>query len=117
MNDIICKKTNRMEVKTFSALQNVRYFLKSKEKHQEKKQSKKLSTSLDLFHRDDIKKDPVDSKVSRHMQMAHGRYRKSLAQKKEKSKEKTSMKRAAALASEAEHPKKKKRKGKEKSLH
>ena len=108
MNDIICAQTNKMEVKTFSALQNVRYYLKAKES-QPKKQSKALSTSLKLFHREDVRTDPVDCKIARHMQKAHCNYGKTLTPKKVESNKKASQKRAATVETAKESPKKKKK--------
>ena len=70
MNDLISPKTNRVNVETFSALQNIRYYVKSKES-QPQKQSRIMSTSLKLFHRGDVRNDPVDCKIARHMQKAH----------------------------------------------
>lgn len=63
MNDIINPKTNRMNVSTYAAIQNVKYELKSQKK-----------TSLALFHRKDILRSPVDRQLMYHMQTAYGRH-------------------------------------------
>ena len=108
MNDVICTDTNQVDVETFSALQTIRYYLKSKESPPKKKQSKKLSTSLQLFQRDDVKKDPVDSLIARHMLEAHRMYRKTVMQKKKK--KEVWQKPAASAESIIEPPEKKIRK-------
>ena len=63
MNDIINPKTNRLEVKTFAAIQSLRYALKAKHK-----------SSLQLFHRADVRKDPVDHLIAKHLQTSHKTY-------------------------------------------
>ena len=95
MNDLISPKTNRVNVETFSALQNIRSYVKSKES-QPQKQSTIMPTSLKLFHRGDVSNDPVDCKIARHMQKAH-----RILTLKEKKKQKR-----AATVETAEEPSK-----------
>ena len=90
MNEIVTATTNRMETKTFAALQTVRYYLRTKEKRQNpnnksaagtKAEIGKESVSLKLFHREDVRKDPVDSLICRHLQRAHQSYKNYLTSK------------------------------------
>ncbi|XP_055881072.1 uncharacterized protein LOC129925675 [Biomphalaria glabrata] len=63
MNSLITKKTNRMVCQTYEAFQKVRYFLQSKH-----------TTSLKLFHREDVATTPVDKALIFHVQTAWRRY-------------------------------------------
>ena len=107
MNEMVTATTNRLETKTFSALQTVKYYLKSKQKPQKAKGKKsaegagtsrlkeKDSVSLRIFHRENVRKDPVDSLICRHLQKAHLSYKEYLSDKsmqKKKDKEKSKCK-------------------------
>ena len=70
MNNLVNKKTNRIAVETYSALQTIRSHVKSKKK-----------SALQYFHREDILHDPVDKDLCFHMQTAYGHYKKHLQQK------------------------------------
>ena len=77
MNDIINKKSNRMNIDTFSAIQTLKYDLKSKE-----------TTTLKLYRREDIHKTPVDKALVYHMHTAYGRYKRKAEAKSEEAKQK-----------------------------
>lgn len=62
MNNIITKKTNRLDVTTFASIQTVRYDLMNKG-----------VTSVELYRRDNILKSPVDKSVCYHMLTAKSR--------------------------------------------
>ena len=73
MNDIIDKKSNRLDIKTYSAMQAVKYDLKARK-----------TSTLQHCHREDIHHDPVDKSLIFHMQTAYGRYYRKLQVEKEK---------------------------------
>ena len=102
MNEIVTATTNRMETKTFAALQTVKYYLRTKEKPQRSKIQPstncpttvhKEPVSLKIFRREDVRKDPVDSLICRHLRRAHQSYKDYLNSKtvqKQKDQEKSS---------------------------
>ncbi|XP_022111404.1 LOW QUALITY PROTEIN: uncharacterized protein LOC110990631 [Acanthaster planci] len=67
VNDLISSKANRLEVDTFSPMQYIKYELSSKH-----------TTSLQLYHRKDVIKSPIDRSLIYHMQTANGRYKRRL---------------------------------------
>jgi hypothetical protein len=64
MNYIIDPRCGRMNIKTYSAIQSVKYYLKSKN-----------ISALDYFHRSDVKHDPVMMELCKNMQTSNKRYR------------------------------------------
>ena len=81
MNNIISATTNRLDIKTFSAIQTVKYSLRAQK-----------TTSLQQYHRDDILHSPVDLPLCYHMQTASGRSKKEakqLAERRQQAKSKT----------------------------
>ena len=105
MNAIVTTTTNRMDTRTYAALQTVRYYLKTKEapqnskkretvtKEKSSKEKEKDSASLRVFHREDVRKDPVDSVVCRHLLTAHMSY---FANKQDKAIEKENEKKKSS---------------------
>jgi hypothetical protein len=71
MNNVVTPKTNRFDMVTVNAILSVKGFLKAKK-----------TTSLKLYHRDNVKFCPVDKAVVYHMQTAYGRYKKRMAEKR-----------------------------------
>jgi hypothetical protein len=65
MNNLITGKTNRLDISTYAAYQDVKYDLRARK-----------TTTLKLYHRDDIHKSPVDRPVCFHMQTACMRHKK-----------------------------------------
>ncbi|KAJ8027421.1 hypothetical protein HOLleu_32563 [Holothuria leucospilota] len=64
MNDVICPKTNRLQVSTFGAIQTVKYDLQAS--HQ---------TSIERYYREDRLKSPVDKHLCHHMQTSHSQHK------------------------------------------
>ncbi|KAG8191493.1 hypothetical protein JTE90_019557 [Oedothorax gibbosus] len=64
MNYILDKRSGRMDIKTYSAIQTVRTSLKSNG-----------TSSLNYFHRDNIHRDPIKSALCKNMQTSSKRYR------------------------------------------
>jgi hypothetical protein len=77
MNNVLNSKTNSLDTRTFSAMQNIRYDL-----------SAKNTTSVKAYHRKDILRTPVDRSLVFHMNTAYGRYKRKIADAKTE-KEKT----------------------------
>ena len=73
MNDIIDKKSNHLDIKTYSPMQAVKYDLKARK-----------TPTLQHYHREDIHHDPVDKSLIFHMLTAYGRYHRKLQVEKEK---------------------------------
>lgn len=65
MNNVTNAKTNRLDVKSFNAIQTIKYSLKSQHK-----------TSLELYHRPDVHYSPVDKPLCYHIRTAYGRMNK-----------------------------------------
>ena len=70
MNDIIDKKSNRMDIETNSGVMNVKYSLQTK-------------TSLELYRRSDPLHDPVDKNIRYFIRTSHARFKKRTAEKKQ----------------------------------
>ena len=87
MNNVIDAKSNRMDIKTFSSIQTIKYNLRAQ-----------ATTSLKLFHRDDILYSPVDRPLSYHMQTASARKKKEEKQRTEAKKAKQTSKKSAKKA-------------------
>ena len=75
MNNIICPKTNRLDVSTFGAIQTVKYVLQAS--HQ---------TAIERYQRKDKLKSPVDTHLCNHMQTAYRRHKKKQVEKQSKKK-------------------------------
>ena len=67
MGDILSVKSGRMQIKTLSAQQTVKYALKARG-----------TTALEYFKRNDILHDPVNPELCRYMSTASRRYREEL---------------------------------------
>lgn len=63
MNDIINKKTNRLHVDTFAAIQTVKYDLRAKKQ-----------TSISRFRRINFLRSPIDQKLCRRMRLSRKAY-------------------------------------------
>ncbi|KAJ8047715.1 hypothetical protein HOLleu_06778 [Holothuria leucospilota] len=64
MNHVVNKKTNRLDVETFSAIQTVKYdFMNTGE------------SAIQRYHRANKLKSPVDGSVCYHMRTAYGRHK------------------------------------------
>jgi hypothetical protein len=70
MNDVINKKTNRIDCDTFNAIQSIKYDL----------QAKKAST-IDVYKWEDKLRSPVDKATCYHVQTAYSRYQRRLQEK------------------------------------
>ena len=70
MNDIIDKKSNRMDIETYSGVMNVKCSLQTK-------------TSLELYRRSDPLHDPVDKNIRYFICTSHARFKKRTAEKKQ----------------------------------
>ena len=82
MNNIITRTSNRLDVQTYAAVMAIKYDLKAKGK-----------TALQLYHREDTQKDPVDKGVAFYLQTAYSRYKRKLSSiQKEKEEKRTAMK-------------------------
>ncbi len=68
MKDIINAKTNRLDMQAYSAIQSVRYDLRASN-----------TTTLDMYRREDVLRDPVDSSKIYHIHTASQRYKKRIA--------------------------------------
>lgn len=66
MNNVIDDKSNRMKIYTYATIQNVKFNLKAQK-----------SSSLELCHREDVYKSPVDKPVVYHVQTTYGRMKRS----------------------------------------
>ncbi|XP_041456680.1 uncharacterized protein LOC121408975 isoform X2 [Lytechinus variegatus] len=66
MNNYINQKTNRLEIKTFSAVQTVKFHLQSEGK-----------SSLELFHRPNVLHSPVDTALCYHLQTSWSKFKKA----------------------------------------
>ena len=77
MNNIITSKTNRLDVQTYAAIMAIKYDLKAKD-----------TTTLTMYHRDDIQRDPVDKGVAFYLQTSYNRYKKRLVDIQHKKEEK-----------------------------
>ena len=62
MNNVINATTNRMDVRTFNAIQTVKYGMRAAKK-----------TSLEMYRRPDILHSPVDKSICHYMQTAYSR--------------------------------------------
>ena len=78
MNDIIEKKTNRLNVETYHAYQEVRYRLKAQN-----------TDALTLYHREDRLRSEVNRTECCYLQRAYGRYSRKLKIRQEEKKEKS----------------------------
>ena len=90
MNNLINKKTNRLDVETYSAMATTRYQLMSKK-----------SRSLVQFRRKDVFHDPVDKNVCYHLQTASARYNNKLKQRRRRKEDNA----ARLNVSNKKHPK------------
>lgn len=79
MNDVISSTRNRMDIKTFDAIQTCKYYINSKKK---KKSKNYESAALELMHRVNVRHDPVDSLLCRNIQKAHMTYKKHASEKR-----------------------------------
>ncbi|KAL5012596.1 hypothetical protein ScPMuIL_011147 [Solemya velum] len=66
LNNVIDDKSNRMKIYTYATIQNVKFNLKAQK-----------SSSLELCHREDVYKSPVDKPVVYHVQTTYGRMKRS----------------------------------------
>ncbi len=96
MNDIVDKKSNRLNVETYQAYQEVRYRLKAKK-----------MTALQLYHREDKLHTPVNRSECFYLQTSYGRYSRKLQKRQEKKAER-SAKELGITASTTAKPKQKK---------
>ena len=94
MNRIINEKTNRLDITTNHAYQNVKFHLKSKK-----------TTTLQHYKRTDILKSPLDKSLCYHMQSASGRRK----MKEKKARAKKAKQKKEMLSTTAAKPKKKDR--------
>ena len=67
MNDVINKKTNRMNVDTFSAIQTVKYDLRAKRQ-----------SSISKFHRINFLRSPINTKMCKRMMLSRKAYNEKL---------------------------------------
>ena len=74
MNDFMDRKSNHLAVRSYSAIQTIKYDLKARN-----------TTTFSDFHQKNIHVyDAVDKSVTFHMQIAYGRYKRRLHAEKEK---------------------------------
>lgn len=69
MNDVLTSGKTSMSIKTLDSLQTVTYYLNSRQKS-----TKFITSSVDLLHRENVRKDPVDSLCCKNLQRAHCAY-------------------------------------------
>lgn len=72
MGDVLDERSGRMAMETVSAFQTVKYSIKASGK-----------SSLQLFRRNDVKRDPVNATLHQNMEGAHSMYLKRLEQHRE----------------------------------
>ena len=75
MNDVINKKTNRMNVSTFAAIQTVKYNLRAENE-----------TSINRYKRLNFLRSPINRDQCRKMQLSRKAYEDKLADEREKRK-------------------------------
>ena len=74
MNDLIDKKSNRIDIATYDSIMTVKYNLKSK-------------TSSEVYHRKDPLHDPVDKNICYYLRMLNAWYKKRMDGKRKNKKE------------------------------
>ena len=77
MGDIMDKKSGRMNVETYSAIQTVKYSLTAKASKSSKKQK-----TIQFFHREDRLKSPVAKKLVKDIRSTKKLYEEDLEQRK-----------------------------------
>ena len=80
MNDIIDKRSSRMDISTYSAIMKVKYGGMAEG-----------VSCTNKFHRRNVLRNPVDRVLSYNMRMAHSRYYKQLKEKRKKNSEKKNL--------------------------
>lgn len=71
MSDIIDKRSGRMQIDTYSAIQTVRYKLLSEKK-----------SAVEFFHKKDFLHQPIDATLCRNLRSSRMNYQKELDEKK-----------------------------------
>ena len=104
MNDIMDKRSSRMDIATYGAIMNVKYgFIP------------KSQSSFQKYHRHNILRDPINHILTYNMRTANARYTKRLQQKLAETRTETLQYRPTSLMTKKTAPKMKRRKGKGKS--